>query len=163
MPKRRIGQPTKLTAEKQAKVIEAILGGSYFETACLYAGVSYNTGKEWLARGEGTDPLRPQTKLYANFATAVRDAEAKVEVGAAAVVKRAAFGVVDKDGRVVIKADADFALKFLARRFPRRWADLQKFAPTTPEGEALPLVRLVNVVRPQPSPNGEAAHVNGDG
>ena len=103
------GRRTKLTAERQDKIVQAILDGNYFETACAYAGVSRNTGFEWLARGENRDPDRRGAAVFAAFANAVRAAEAQAEVRAVAIIQQ---GFED---------NPRLALEFLSRRYPERW------------------------------------------
>jgi transposase len=104
------GRHTKLTAEVQSKIVEAILAGNYFETACQYAGVSKITGYEWLARGEGKDPNgRKNAPHFAEFANAVREAEARAEVGAVAIIRQA------------LPENPKLALDYLSRRHPERW------------------------------------------
>ena len=46
------GRPSKLTPKVQQKIVEAIRNGNYYEVACRYAGVSYDSFRTWMARGE---------------------------------------------------------------------------------------------------------------
>src|SRR5690349_5361352 len=71
------GRRTKLTPEVQQTIATAIAAGVPFEAACQLAGVSANVAAEWRRRGEGTDPDRPCTPLYATFATALAHARAR--------------------------------------------------------------------------------------
>lgn len=105
---------TKLTPDIQAKIIAAIQAGNYFVTACHLAGVDDSTAREWVARGEGRDPKRHKTKLYAAFAVAVRDAEAVAESQAVA------------KWQSKISDDWRAAAEFLARRYPDRWSPSNK-------------------------------------
>lgn len=104
-----MARTTKLTPEIQKKIVEAILGGNYFEVACVYAGVPKATAYEWIARGEGTDPDRPPNELYAQFADAVRHAEARAEIYAVTIIRQ---GFPD---------NPRLALDYLARRHADRW------------------------------------------
>lgn len=109
-----MGRPTDLTDAVQQRIVQAIIGGNHFETACRYAGVAPNTGYEWMARGEGRDRNRERSETYANFAKAIRTAEAQMEV---AVVTQIRSQVSDQPR---------LGLDFLARRFPDRWANREK-------------------------------------
>jgi hypothetical protein len=129
------GRPTKLTPERQAKIVEALRAGNYFETACASAGISPALGYEWLARGEGRDPDRKCTPLHAEFADAVRLAEAQAEAEAVGVV-RAGF---DDNPRL--------ALDFLARRCPARWAPTQRHEVTGKDGEDVRLSVTLEVLQ----------------
>jgi hypothetical protein len=66
----------KLTPETQLIITEAIRRGAFDWVAAQAAGVDANTFREWLRRGQGRDPDRPQTPVYATFATEVARARA---------------------------------------------------------------------------------------
>jgi transposase len=99
-----VARPTKLTAQLQEKVVQAIRAGNYAEIACRAAGISPSSYYRWMERGE-QDP----GTIYAGFAEAVRLAEAESEVHAVALVRRA----MSDDWRA--------ALAYLERRHPARW------------------------------------------
>ena len=109
-----MARPTKLTPEVQTKIVQALTAGNYFETACQYAGIAKAIGYEWLARGENRDPKRKKTQLYADFADAIRLAEAHAEVRAVALIQKE------------MPDNARLALDFLARRHPERWGPKEK-------------------------------------
>lgn len=88
----RSGKRTKLTPERQKKILDALTAGGYFEVACEYAGVDARTGFEWLQRGRGEHPTRPCTPLYAQFAQAVEKAQADDEVYTIGRIKQAGQG-----------------------------------------------------------------------
>lgn len=103
-------RPSDFTEEVRDKIIASIKRGNYLSTACEEAGVPYRTFKDWMDRGEGKyrgsyDP----DPAYAEFASAVRQAEAEVE---STVVS----SVYEKS-----KEDPNVALRFLAVRFKPRW------------------------------------------
>lgn len=103
-----MARPTKLTPEIATGIVTLIEHGVHPVVAAGAFGVERSTLYQWIARGEGTDPLRPMEPIYAEFADAVRDAEYKAEstlVGLA-VAK--------------IKTTAD-AVMLLERRFRDRW------------------------------------------
>jgi hypothetical protein len=104
-----MARPSKLTPEVRERIVQAILAGNYFETACQFAGVATATGYEWLARGEGRDQRRPRNREFAEFAEAVGQAEAQAEVHTVALIRQ---GLPD---------NPRLALDFLARRYPDRW------------------------------------------
>src|SRR5262245_31088359 len=99
-------RPTKLTPERQTKIVQAILAGNYFDTACAYAGLGASTVREWLRRGENRDGRRPADRRFAAFAAAVRGAEAQAEVAAVALIRQQ------------MPENPWLALSFLARRYP---------------------------------------------
>lgn len=68
------GRPTKLTPKLVDDLVEAIrLSGSY-KTACLYAGVHYNTFNEWMKRG-GREKHGEFLEFYESIRRALADAE----------------------------------------------------------------------------------------
>jgi hypothetical protein len=100
-----------ITAEATQTICGLLREGSYFEPACRIAGVNVETGREWLARGDGRHH-RPPTPETIAFAEAVAIASAHAEHDAV---------------RVVISGHRGWQgpAWFLARRFPARWAERQ--------------------------------------
>jgi len=122
------GRPTKLTSEVQEKIVSAIRGGSYIETAAAYAGIVKSTLYAWLKAGErereritklreqyseeAIDQYRiPEKQACLEFSNAVETALAEAELRDLQIVNRAAKGgaevteitvkieqYVDKDG-----------------------------------------------------------------
>ncbi len=136
------GRNSKLTPAVQGKVVQAILAGNYFETALQFAGVGTTTGYEWLARGEDRQPTgRPCTPLFAEFAKAVRQAEAQAEVHAVAIIRQS------------LPENPRLALDFLARRFPERWGAKDRHELTGPAGSPL-RIEVVEVVEPKTDADG---------
>jgi hypothetical protein len=155
-----MGRTTKLTPERQQKIVNAILSGNYFEVACRYAGVAPATGYEWMARGEGKHSSRKSNRLYAEFAEAVRKAEADEEVGTVAIVKTG------------LRDTPKLALDFLARRHPARWGSketltiLKKLASEVEgmtDDELLQYGRTDPAGQDAPRPGGEEAAGAGGG
>lgn len=105
----RPGRGTKLTPQVHEKIVRAVRAGSFFSTACLHAGVSPETGWEWLRRGRGEDERR-KTPLYAAFAEDIARANADAELRA--------------QTQLVVAGQQDWRanLAYLERRFPERWA-----------------------------------------
>lgn len=81
-----VGRPTKFTEETRGKILTALKGGNYREVACRYAGVSYQTFRNWLKMAE--DASAPPE--YLEFLEAVEKAEADAEVADLALIRRAA-------------------------------------------------------------------------
>lgn len=108
------GRPTILTPDVQEKICNAIKAGNYYEAACAYAGISYAAFNDWIKRGEGRSKNRPANKVYVDFVSAVRLAEAASEVR------------VVTQWQQQIPEDWRAASTFLARRFPKRWANVEK-------------------------------------
>jgi hypothetical protein len=102
-------KPTKLTPEVQNRICIAIAGGSHFEPAARYAGISPDSFWRWLKRGQTEDegPFR-------DFAHAVFEAEARAEVRAVALWQS------QMDGNWQAIRD------FLARRHPQRWGPMDR-------------------------------------
>ena len=94
------GRPTKLTADVQARLCEALRGGNYRETAALWAGITPETLARWMQKkGDRYDALRQ----------AVQEAERAAEVRAVALVMKAAA------------EDPNHAKWWLERKYPERW------------------------------------------
>lgn len=107
-----MARPTKLDADRQAKVCEALALGVSIEAAAAHAGLSAACVHEWMARG------RKGERLYAEFLEATTRARDAAEVRYAAVVAKAA-----KEG------SESAARWWLERRRPETWgrkdADVQ--------------------------------------
>ncbi len=80
----------KLTPEITKQFCDAIASGLTYTDACNLVGLSRNTFHEWIARDEGTDPDRPATAPYANFANSIKRARAKRDQRYVAVIEKAA-------------------------------------------------------------------------
>lgn len=142
------GRITKLTPERQEKIVNALASGVYFETACLYAGVSVQAGKFWLQRGRGTHPTRPQQQIHVDFVAAVEKAQADSEALRVARIKQAGQGgqvvkedIIEVPGEIITKRNGDIIERpttreihrtyttpqwqadawYLERRYPQRW------------------------------------------
>lgn len=109
-----IGRQTKLTPQVRAAICQRIAAGNHKNVAAVSCGVDPATFYEWIARGEGRDPDRAQTPLYADFAEAVKKAEADAEVRNVALIEQAA-------GK-----EWTAAAWWLERKFPERWAKKQE-------------------------------------
>ena len=100
----RVGRRTKLTPERQNRIVSAIRVGNYTTVAVAYAGVGRTTFYRWMRRGK-----RATDGLYRRFYEAVRKANVEAEVRAVAIVQKH----MQKSWRA--------AIAFLERRFRLRW------------------------------------------
>ena len=103
------GRPSKLTPERQQKLVEAITAGNYYETACTYAGIAYSNFRAWMIKGE-----QQPTGKYHDFREAIERAEAAAEARAVVHWQKA----MPDDWRA--------AQMFLERRHRDRWGPVQK-------------------------------------
>jgi Helix-turn-helix domain of resolvase len=108
------GRPSKLTPERQARIVESIQAGHFRATAARLAGI----GPATLYRG---------MQQFPEFREAVARAEAVLEAELVAVVVAATV------------TDARLAFAFLERRFPERWARPHRRCPRCgPQGSLTP-------------------------
>jgi hypothetical protein len=70
------GRTPKLNPQIQKAILDGIALGLPLGIVGDFVEVDSNTLQEWIRRGEGRDPDRPATPLYALFATAVKKARA---------------------------------------------------------------------------------------
>jgi len=108
------GRPSKLTPAVQASICAAVRAGNFLEVAAEAAGVSRATVFEWIARGEGRDAQRRRDRVYADFADAIRQANAEAEIRAVTAWTEQA------------RHDWRATAAFLARRWPERWAPVSR-------------------------------------
>jgi transposase-like protein len=115
------GRPTKFNPERCEKIITALRGGNYRETACKYAGISNQTLRNWLKQAENPD-APPE---YMEFLCAVEKAEADAEVADIALIRRSA-----QDGQW------QAAAWIRERKNPERWGrrDASKIEVTGADG-----------------------------
>lgn len=106
---RRGGRETKLTPELADRILSAIRQGSYREIAAQAAGVRPETLSRWMHR---------DGEPYETFRCRVEKTEADIERRMVRCVTNAAA------------ADPKYAVTFLERKFPERWA--RALAPQTP-------------------------------
>lgn len=104
-PRKKVGQPTKLSPAVQEKICDAIRAGNYIETSASYAGVDKQTLYNWLKWG-----ARDGKGAFWEFSKAVERAMADAEVRDVALIGRAA-------STGVWQASA----WRLERRYPLRW------------------------------------------
>jgi transposase len=103
------GRPSKLIPEIKTKLLKALAAGNHYEPACAYAGISYQTFRNWMKRGETASRGE-----YLEFFETVQGAIAQGEIASVAKIKKAE----DSDWRA--------AAWMLERRHPDRWASTQR-------------------------------------
>lgn len=101
---KKIGRPSKLTPDIQARIVSAIRAGNYIETAAAYVGISKTTLYKWMRDG-----ARAKSGKKKEFMYAVEKALAVAEMNAVATVKVAS----DKTWQA--------AAWHLERSHPDRW------------------------------------------
>lgn len=101
----RVGRPSKLTPEIQAKIVEVISAGNYRVVAARAAGVSPRALAAWVAQGK-----RASCGVYYEFRHAVMRAEQDAEMRAVDAILKAAV------------SDPKYACWWLERKFPQRWS-----------------------------------------
>jgi hypothetical protein len=87
----RIGRPTKLTPEVQAKILDAVRNGSFFEPAAIAAGVSKDAIREWVIRGQSDMQLGRNT-IFRLFINALAQAQADNETRLAGILSKGGEG-----------------------------------------------------------------------
>lgn len=89
----------------QKRICKAIRQGNYYQAAAASAGITYDSFRNWMKRGQ-----KAKSGIFFDFFHAVKEAEAKAETSIVASWKSK------------IPKDYKAARDFLARRFPQRWA-----------------------------------------
>ena len=100
-----MGRPSKLTPETQAIIIANMRIGLRYKDAALAACVTYQTIRNWTARGE-----KAKSGKYAEFFVAVKRAQAEGERLLLARIQDAA------------RKQWQAAAWILERRYPDKWA-----------------------------------------
>lgn len=112
------GRPTKFTPERVERFLTAIKAGHYRNTACDYAGISFQTLRNWIKIAEGPD-APPE---YLEFLDSLKKAEADAEVFDLALIRRAATGEKDETtGEYLVKPQWQAAAWRLERKNPEKW------------------------------------------
>lgn len=97
----------RLTRAVQEKITSALALGVYRKDAAAFAGISDATFRRWMKRG-----MKEATGIYAEFRTAVLDAESRAKV--------LAMGCVTK---AIREGDWKAAAWFLERKWPQEYGD----------------------------------------
>lgn len=110
----------------EKRIVDALKEGHSYATSARKGGITENTLREWIRRGEGRDDRDDPKGRYATFATKVREADYEAEDEAVAVV-RSKF--VSGDAAVALRA----AQWWLQRRRPTEWGEAKDAEPLTQE------------------------------
>jgi len=111
-------RPTKLEPEVEKRLLDAVAAGNYYEAACAYAGITYQTLRNWVNRAEAelervaANPrrtIRQRERIYVEFYERLKKAEAQAEV------------TIVAQWRQQVPENWQAARDFLARRYPERW------------------------------------------
>ena len=116
-----MGRPTKLTPEVQDKIVNALRGGNYQETAAQFAGIDEATFYRWMERGASEDE-----GIYCEFRKAVERAKSQAEVRDIALIDKAAQN-----------GSWQAAAWKLERKFPQKWGRVNRTEISGPEGKPL--------------------------
>jgi hypothetical protein len=111
------GRPAKFTPAVQERLLNVIRLGAYRNAACDFAGITPETLRIWLRRGEA-DGEGP----YWEFCTALKQAEA------AACIK--ALGTI----RLAMEQNWQAAAWFLERKRPQEWGRRERHEHTGKDG-----------------------------
>lgn len=111
---------SKLTTERQRRLLGAIRAGNYLSVAARYAGIAPSTLYRWLREGR-----RERNGPYRAVAKAVDRALARAEVRAVAILREG------------MQKDWKGALAYLARRYPRRWGTSRNHETERPPPEPI--------------------------
>jgi hypothetical protein len=107
-----LGARSKLTADTQTKIVQALRAGNYRKAACQFAGIGESTLYRWLEQGEADQEANVES-VYREFLEAVNRTEAEAQVEAVAMIRKA----MPEDWRA--------AAHYLERRYPALWGRKQ--------------------------------------
>lgn len=103
------GRPTKLNAARLESICNAIIAGATYEAAAQYAGIDYQTLRNWMKQGEQDAAQNLETGFF-EFFEALSTANARAQVNFALNIKDAAE-----------KGDWRAAAWMLERRFAKQY------------------------------------------
>lgn len=96
--------PSKFTADRRERILEALRYGSSYRTAAAYAGVDPSQLTRWLQRGRAA-----KEGAYSDFAAAVEKAEAEPKIRALRIVHDAMADKPDLAWKYVERRERGFA------------------------------------------------------
>lgn len=131
--KRKRGVQLTLTRAMAKRICAHVATGTPKTIAAAAEGVADNTVEEWIRRGEGRDE-RPATPLLAEFAKAIRKAEAQDVNRRKVRLEKAA----ELDPALAVKVDT----WWLERRHPEEFAPPNQRVEVTGEGGGAVKVEL---------------------
>lgn len=114
------GRPSKLSPEVRDAIVQAVLEGCYPEVAAAAVGIGRTTFYRWMQLGEASE-----RGPYRDFWECIKQANAAAEKEVVSVIK----GHMKKEWQA--------GMTYLERRFPDRWAKMQRIEHTGPNGKDL--------------------------
>lgn len=123
-----MARPSKLTPERQARIVALIQAGNYAEVAAANAGIERSTYFRWMQQGR-----EATAGMYREFHDAIKAAETHAEVRAVALVQKH------------MADNWQAAMTYLERKFPARWRRPQQHEHSGPNGQAIPVAATVKV------------------
>ena len=126
-----MGRETKLDDLMERRICDALREGHSYAAAARRGGIGETTLHEWIARGRGTHPTRPEDARFARFAKRIEEADHAAE-------DRAVRIIISKFDSADDRVARDAAQWWLARRRKLEWAETKGEEPlTTEEAERL--------------------------
>ncbi|MCK4788082.1 MAG: hypothetical protein KAV87_30290 [Desulfobacteraceae bacterium] len=132
--KRITGRPTKLTPERQAKIVDMISKGNYLVTACQANGITKTCYLHWLERAEREE--NNGGGIYYDFSLAIKKAESEAEAELASMIRETALE----------KREWLPGMTFLERRHPERWGRKDRSTLVVEETKQI-IITTVEVVK----------------
>jgi hypothetical protein len=103
------GRPSKLTEELMINLFNVIAAGNYYEAACAYVGIHYDTFRAWIVKGE-----QAKSGKYHEFSEAIKKAESQAEIR------------MIQEWQAQMPTNWQAIATFMERRYPDRWSKQDK-------------------------------------
>ena len=134
-----MGRPPRLNPELQKRIVTAIAGGNTLEASAWSAGVTPSQVLGWVRRGEGRDKKHKKTKLYSQFAQALKKARADGQVERILRIRKAGVGGAVIERRTVTRGKGENATTEVIEKFsqPQWQADAWQLERSDPDHWAL--------------------------
>lgn len=91
-----------ISEEEQKIIVDYILKGNFFDTACQCAGINPSTGRAWLRHGK-----MGKSEQHISFYNAITEAKAICEARMIGIVQNAAVGVESIKIKVTTEGDSE--------------------------------------------------------
>lgn len=146
-----MARKSKLNLYRTGQIVRLIRRGVPIKTACLSAGISYNTYNKWMRAGADGTGSAEHRRFYEAVTRAQEDCERELSEqwfnrAVRGSEKRTTTTVVYSDGSTetsesVEKTDGDWRAiaEFLRRRFPDRWSKRESIEVSGPGGGPIEL------------------------
>lgn len=116
----KVGRPTKLTPERQERIIGAIRGNAPNEIAAAFAGISEQTFYNWINRANEDEKAGRATE-FVEFLEAIEKAQAENEIENLLIIRSSAKGQPTAEGVPGTPGTWQAAAWLLERRHPERY------------------------------------------